>query len=188
MTAMTKAPLEKQEPPDLFERAMQGVKPLPGKPTLPTQTIPRPAALTPRNSKPAAAAVPDPSTIPPPPAIGSGMDKRQSERLRRGRLPIDGKIDLHGLKQLEAHARLAGFIARAHDQGKRCLLVVTGKGSRTGGDDTDFFTNREPGVLRRNVPRWLMEPGMREKVLSITEAQPKHGGAGALYVLLRRRR
>ncbi|MBY0430226.1 MAG: Smr/MutS family protein, partial [Rhodospirillales bacterium] len=107
-----------------------------------------------------------------------GVDKRTGEKLRKGRMDIDGRVDLHGMSQEIAHGALIHLVGRGFDRGLRCLLVITGKGDRTGGE----------GVLRRAVPRWLNEPGLREKVLSFSYAQPRDGGEGALYVLLKRRR
>ncbi|GAB5470100.1 MAG: Smr/MutS family protein [Rhodospirillales bacterium] len=106
------------------------------------------------------------------------VDRRTGERLRRGRMEIDATLDLHGLTQARAHLRLTRFVQRARAQGQRCLLVVTGKG-RNGPDS---------GVLRRAVPLWLNDPDLRPLVIAVTPAQPQHGGAGALYVLLRRQR
>jgi DNA-nicking Smr family endonuclease len=122
-------------------------------------------------------------TSPPPGAernkseIGPGLDRRTALRLKRGQLPIEARLDLHGLTQAEAHRDLASFIARASAAGKRALLIVTGKGTREGG-----------GVLRAAVPRWLDEPAMRALVLAVTPALPRDGGGGALYLLLRRAR
>ncbi|MGD1878823.1 MAG: Smr/MutS family protein [Kiloniellaceae bacterium] len=107
-----------------------------------------------------------------------GLDRRKAERLRRGKLPIEATLDLHGLRQAEAHRRLEGFLADCHAAGKRCVLVVTGKG----------LHKEEGGVLRASVPRWLNEAPNRSRVLSFDYAQQKHGGTGALYILLRRRR
>jgi DNA-nicking Smr family endonuclease len=106
-----------------------------------------------------------------------GVDRRLAERLKRGRLPIQSSLDLHGLTQAEAHAAVEGFIARAADRGWRTVLIVTGKGRRDGG-----------GILKTALPRWLNEAALRGHVLALAEARPEHGGAGALYVLLRRRR
>ncbi|HXV25200.1 MAG TPA: Smr/MutS family protein [Alphaproteobacteria bacterium] len=105
-----------------------------------------------------------------------GVDRRLAERLRRGRLPIQSTLDLHGLTQSEAHAAVDRFIARGAERGLRAVLIVTGKGREAG------------GVLKSALPRWLNEAPMRGHVLAMAEAQPEHGGAGALYVLLRRRR
>ena len=108
-----------------------------------------------------------------------GLDKRSAQRLKRGQLQIEGRIDLHGMTQTEAHRTLVRFIQNAREADKRCVLVITGKGLRRDGSI---------GILRESVPRWLNEPGLRPKVLSFTHAQPKDGGEGALYVLLKRRR
>ncbi len=107
---------------------------------------------------------------------GTGLDRRSAQRLKRGQAPIEARLDLHGMTQDEAHGALRRFIARMHAEGRRTVLVITGKGTPGG------------GVLRQGVPRWLAEPGCRALVLAIEEAQARHGGAGALYVLLRRRR
>ena len=109
----------------------------------------------------------------------AGVDKRTSQRLSRGQLTIEGRLDLHGLTQDEAHSRLAGFIRRAVAAGKRNVLVITGKGFKASG---------EIGVLRQAVPRWLNEPSLRRHIVTLRQAQAKDGGDGALYVLLRRER
>jgi len=106
-----------------------------------------------------------------------GLDRRSALRLKRGQREIEARLDLHGMTQIEAHRALAGFITRSHTAGKRALLVITGKGLKEGS-----------GVLRAAVPRWLGEPAMRPRVLAVTPAMPKDGGAGALYILLRRTR
>jgi DNA-nicking Smr family endonuclease len=105
-----------------------------------------------------------------------GLDRRSAERLRRGALPIEARLDLHGMTQEEAHEALADFLARAEAAGRRCVLVITGKGARGG------------GVLREAVPRWLNETPNRRRLLAFAPAQLKDGGAGALYLLLRRAR
>lgn len=112
-----------------------------------------------------------------PQAPGKGLDRRSSEKFRRGKLPIDGRLDLHGMTVGRAHARLDSFIAQSCALGRRVLLVITGKG-RDGGQ----------GILRREVPIWLSEGENRNRVLSVHRAQPRDGGDGALYVLLRRNR
>lgn len=108
----------------------------------------------------------------------AGVARRQAEKLRRGLLPIEGKLDLHGHTQHEAHRELSQFIASAQGAGKRCVIVVTGRGI---GKDAG-------GILRQMVPRWLNQAPNRGRVLAFAQAQPKHGGAGALYVLLKRSR
>ncbi|MEH6477995.1 MAG: Smr/MutS family protein [Sneathiella sp.] len=119
----------------------------------------------------------------------AGLDRNSSERLRRGKMIIEGRVDLHGLTRKEAFAKLRIFIHSAHRAGKRCVLVITGKGSsieRT--DDASFMGGGRKGVLREEVPKWLTEAALHPMVLDYRTAQPKHGGGGALYVLLRRAR
>lgn len=105
-----------------------------------------------------------------------GVDKRTAQRFKRGRMDIDGTIDLHGMTQEAAHIALHRFVEGGAATGKRCLLVITGKGTRG------------EGVLRGAVPRWLNDERLRRHVLTFSHAQPQHGGSGALYVLLKRRR
>jgi len=118
---------------------------------------------------------PRPRPKPPPLEAGRtpGVDRRTAERLRRGQLPIDIRLDLHGLTRAEAHDRLTASVAASWETGRRVILVITGKGQ---------------GILRDAVPRWLNEGSTRRRVLAFSVAQPKHGGGGALYVLLKRRR
>tara|TARA_R110001599_G_scaffold36268_2_gene113945 strand:+ start:42 stop:716 length:675 start_codon:yes stop_codon:yes gene_type:complete len=118
-----------------------------------------------------------------------GLDRRSAERLRKGKMEIDGKLDLHGLTRAEAHRRLRSFITAAQIQGKRCVLVITGKGSsKQKTEDAPFMAPEKTGILREAVPKWLGAPDLRHLVIDIRAAQPKHGGSGALYVLLRRSR
>ncbi len=117
----------------------------------------------------------------PPLEVGTaaGVDKRTAQRLRRGQIAIEGRLDLHGLTQAEAHRALNGFLANAQGAGKRCVIVITGKGRSD---------SSEGGVLRRAVPHWLDQPPNRGRIIAVRHAQPRHGGAGALYVLLRKAR
>jgi DNA-nicking Smr family endonuclease len=98
--------------------------------------------------------------------------------LKRGLHPIEARLDMHGMTQAEAHRALAAFIHRSHDAGRRCVLVITGRG----------FGPSGPGVLKVAVPRWLEEAGLRQHILAIAPVRPRDRGAGALYVLLRRHR
>src|SRR3569833_1639746 len=107
------------------------------------------------------------------------LDRRTRQRVARGREQIDARIDLHGLTQSEAHAALSRFVHAASARGARLVLIITGKGGRGDG---------ERGVLRRHVPQWLALPDFRELVVGFEDAHVAHGGEGALYVRLRRRR
>ncbi|MGE0259715.1 MAG: Smr/MutS family protein [Alphaproteobacteria bacterium] len=104
----------------------------------------------------------------------AGLDRRSAERLRRGRFPIEARLDLHGMTQAEAHRALAGFVSGSRAIGRRVVLVITGHGRISG------------GILKSAVPRWLNEPELRRHMLAMTRAQPCDGGAGALYLLLRK--
>jgi DNA-nicking Smr family endonuclease len=112
-----------------------------------------------------------------------GLDRRQKQRLVRGTETIDGRIDLHGKTQSEAHAALLGFLRRAQAQGARYVLVITGKG-RTAGPGS----SGEHGILKRQVPMWLRLPEFRPHVLAVEDAHAAHGGEGALYVRVRKTR
>ena len=123
------------------------------------------------------------------PQVGDGFDRKRLKRIAAGRIEIEGRLDLHGLRENEAHMRLRGYLRQAHAQGKRTLLIITGKG-RIDDDPTapfDFGADRTPrGVLKRNVPRWLAEPDIAAIVVSFATAHARHGGEGAIYVHLRR--
>lgn len=106
-----------------------------------------------------------------------GIDRRTLQRLKRGLVSIDARLDLHGMTQEEAHRHLTLFLAHHQRQGARCVLVITGTGERTTG-----------GTLRRMTPRWLGEAANASRVVAWSPAQRRHGGEGALYVLLRRLR
>ncbi|TNC11473.1 DNA mismatch repair protein MutS [Methylobacterium terricola] len=109
------------------------------------------------------------------------LERRVRTSLRRGSRSVDAAIDLHGMRQAEAHAALIGFLHRSRASGHAVVLVVTGKGGR--GDDP----YAERGVLRRSVPHWLRMPELRPLVVGFEEAAHHHGGGGALYIRLRRR-
>lgn len=106
--------------------------------------------------------------------IPQTLDVNQDKRVRRGRVEIDTKIDLHDMTQMKAKPALHSAIIRASNRNKRCLLVVTGKGLR--GD----------GVLRRNFPAWIADPAVRPLIANYAQAHIRHGGAGAWYVFLKR--
>jgi len=115
----------------------------------------------------------------PPPLVALG--RRERSHLARGRKEIEARLDLHGMTQARAHRALIGFLSRASEDGLTFVLVITGKG-RSGALES------ERGVLRRQVPEWLGLPEFRSLVVGFEEASIGHGGAGALYVRLRRAR
>jgi DNA-nicking Smr family endonuclease len=125
-----------------------------------------------------ASAAPAPSaTLPAAPPRLAPIDRRARQKLARGRDAIDARIDLHGLTQAQAHTALARFLRTAQADDARYMLVVTGKGR-----------DPERGVLRRQVPLWLGLPEFRAMVVGFDVAHAGHGGEGALYVRVRRKR
>jgi DNA-nicking Smr family endonuclease len=164
----------------LWRKTMRDVKPLaPARPAHASEEgTPEIEATRPPRRLPPAPAKRGASLPPLSPGKSPGVDRRTAERFRRGQLAVEARLDLHGLTQEEAHRALVSFVHQAHASGLRTVLVITGKGG--------FGDAR--GVLREAVPRWLNEGDLRPRVLSCAWAQPKHGGAGALYVLLRRQR
>lgn len=112
------------------------------------------------------------------------LGRRLKQRVARGRAPIDARLDLHGMTQSQAHAALLQFLQRAQSDGAKIALIVTGKGL-SGGDGEPRI---ERGVLKRQVPIWLGLPEFRSFIVGFEDAHIGHGGQGALYVRLRRRR
>jgi DNA-nicking Smr family endonuclease len=113
--------------------------------------------------------------------MAADLDRRTEERLKRGQMPIEGVIDLHGLSAPQAQRVLERFLIRSYQQESRCVLVITGKGRST-------ETGIEMGVLKRSLPDWLSAPALNGIVLRHVQAKGKHGGGGAFYLLLRRHR
>lgn len=157
----------------LWQEAIRDVRPLrvrrpPGLPPAGTEPEPKPLR-----------AEPQPKRRPQPPLDRfAGIDRANAERLKRGLHTIEAELDLHGMTQAEAHRVLVAFITRSRAVGRRCVLVITGRGLGPNGS----------GVLKSSVPRWLEEPELRCHILATASAQPRHGGAGATYLLLRRHR
>lgn len=107
------------------------------------------------------------------PTVSGAVPVSQDKMVRRGRVNVDRRLDLHGLTQAEARDALTHAVMRTAKRSGRCLLVITGKGPRL------------EGVLRSQLPRWLSEPNLRPHIASFAQAHARHGGAGAWYVFLR---
>jgi DNA-nicking Smr family endonuclease len=135
------------------------------------------AAAKPRPLQPQPIAAVPPSPRPAPSL--APIDRRTKQKLARGTATIDGRIDLHGMTQAEAHAALARFLRQAQGREAKVVLVITGKGG-LGGEGR--------GVLRRQVPLWLEGVEFRSLVIGFDAAGEGHGGEGALYVRVRRGR
>lgn len=120
------------------------------------------------------------------------FDRKAASRLRRGVTDIEARLDLHGMRQSEAHSALRTFLLGCQGRGLKWVLVITGKGVLARRDahglEPSGGIEREIGVLRRNVPRWLAEPELRAIVVSYESAALHHGGEGALYIHLRGRK
>src|SRR5690349_4813914 len=161
------APHSRRLGPDdlrLWRHVTQDVTPLRPPPS-PDDPPPPPIATpsaAPRVSAPRA-----PRTAPPPRELTPGkiadVDRSTGEKLRRGTLAIDGRLDLHGLTQAEAHEALDRFLSSSAHMGRRCVLVITGKGVGAQG-------GLGGGVLRQAVPRWLNEAPNRARVLAVMPA------------------
>ncbi len=154
----------------LWSAVTQSIAPLRGKglePEQPEAEAPAPPAR-PRAGKAAAPVAPPAKIVPPPPLVP--LDRRTKKRVASGKLAIDGRFDLHGYTQAEAHAALSRFLRAAAARGARLVLVITGKS----------------GVLKRQVPQWLALPEFRGLVIGFEDAHIAHGGHGALYVRVRR--
>lgn len=114
------------------------------------------------------------------------FDRKAARKLRQGQIDIEARIDLHGMRQHEAHIALRRFLLAAYKRGQRWVLVITGKGGpRARREAEEEYGAPDRGVLRRNVPMWLAEPELRAIVVSFTSAAISHGGEGALYIQLR---
>ena len=114
------------------------------------------------------------------------MDAKSYKTMQRGKLKPEGRIDLHGMTVAQAHPALISFIMTAQANGKRLVLVITGKGGKR--EELGAIAPQRMGALKRQVPIWLTMAPVSSTVLQVTESHIKHGGAGAYYVYLRRAR
>ena len=110
--------------------------------------------------------------------LAPGVDRRHLARLRAGEVEIDRDLDLHGLDAPSAREDVTFELRDAYAEGERCVRIVHGRGLRSPGGP----------VLKEAVLAWLQAPPLANLVLAFETAPPEHGGAGALLVLLRRRR
>ena len=185
----------------LWEDVTRSVKPIARRNVVPEAAAPAPAIRTPAPEKEPAApagkrrvdiaslkigardrpAQPAPASGPGRLGYGDapGVDRRTATRFRRGLMPMDAKLDLHGHTRESGRQALTGFLRAHRAAGRRCVLVVTGKGLK---DDWSV------GALRQALPGWLNAPDLRRLILAYCQAQPHHGGSGAVYILLRRER
>ena len=146
-----------------------------------TIDTPRPLkAATPKPKvKKAAPALRAPGTLP------DSLDGNTAEALKRGARAPDYRIDLHGLTEARAHQALLSGLTRAQKDGARLALVITGIGNPKHGENAAWMATPY-GALKQMVPRWLNESAFAALVTGSGPAHRRHGGAGALYVYLRK--
>jgi DNA-nicking Smr family endonuclease len=113
------------------------------------------------------------------------FETRRARQLARQRFSEAARLDLHGMRQADAHAALRGFLRDCQAEGRRHALVITGKGGSARPEE-DFWVSQERGILKMLVPRWLADAEFRRFVVSFTQASSRDGGSGALYVTIRK--
>lgn len=164
----------------LWGDVTRSVAPLRRQPLLTDPELPTAADKT--KTRPSRAATRSASPVARPAAPLEQFDRRLKQRLSRGTEAIEARVDLHGKTQSEAYAALVSFLRKAQSDGAKFALVITGKG----GGAREHGSER--GVLKRQVPQWLGLPEFRRYVLGFEDAHHRHGGAGALYLRIRRQR
>jgi DNA-nicking Smr family endonuclease len=164
----------------LWAQVTRALTPLERRPASVEPVAPPPSPSATPSRSPAPRPVPAPLATEAKAAPAAQLDRRFKQRLARGLIAIDARLDLHGLTQAEAFAQLTAFLRRARRDGARTVLVITGKGTAGERDGP------ARGVLRRQVPLWLSTGALGEAVIAFAPAAAEHGGAGALYVRLRR--
>lgn len=198
----------RREPSDeeltLWSEVVKSVRPLRPGAVRKTEATARPASTASKPGSPPTAR-PKPPPLPPELSLAHGpvlarerlkaVDGRTAERLRRGQIAPDGRLDLHGMTQSQAYPALLRFVQGHAAAGSRVLLVITGRGAFAGphaehqpGDRFVMPERPRGGILRALAPQWLSVPPLAALVVGIQAAHQKHGGTGAMYVYLRRAR
>ena len=108
--------------------------------------------------------------------VSGDIDRRTMRALRRGQIRPEDRLDLHGMNQEEAHRTLVKFLQNAQANGKKCVIIITGRGKISQGG----------GILQNQTPKWLNSPLLRQSIIAFSAAQASDGGSGAIYVLLRK--
>ena len=169
----------------LWERVARSAKPLDkGRAAHADRPKKEPQRETAKGDKPATRLAPKVAPKPPQTARGEVLNRQTARALERGRLAVEARLDLHGMRQREAHAALRHFLKSAQGKGRRHVLVITGRGTEPDARRS-FYEAGERGVLRQAVPHWLEQADLANLVVSYAEAPRRLGGEGALYVRLR---
>lgn len=186
LTPMGKRDTELETDAELWAHVARSAKPLEkGRSVTPgveAKTRAREPAKKP--PPPAVKIAPKAAPKPAPVARGEALDRQTARRLERGRLAVEARLDLHGMRQRDAHAALRRFLKAAQGKGYRHVLVITGKGVEMD-QSRPFYEADERGVLRQAVPHWLGQPDLASIIVSFAPAPRRLGGEGALYVRLR---
>jgi DNA-nicking Smr family endonuclease len=169
---------------ELWRRVAESARPLHKRPTARKVDLPKPAPK-PEAKDHHPAPKPAPAPKPQPTVRGEALDRGTARKLERGHLAVEARLDLHGMRQGEAHAALRRFLKSAQGKGYRHVLVITGKGAEPD-RRRSFYEDDARGVLRQAVPHWLAAPDLAHVVVSFSPAPRRLGGEGALYVRLRK--
>jgi DNA-nicking Smr family endonuclease len=164
-----------------LKRGRDAIAPKPAKVTAPA------TEAKPQRPVPVIAPVPKPAPKPAHVPRAAPLDRQTSRQLDKGKLEVEARLDLHGMRQRDAHAQLRRFLKTAQARGLKHVLVITGKGADQSGSRS-FYEEDERGVLRQAVPHWLADPEFASLVVSFSQAPRRLGGSGALYVRLRKSR
>jgi DNA-nicking Smr family endonuclease len=187
---MSKQDTRIEDDADLWARIAETATPLKNRNRVARMAAPlRPAAsrtIKPK-AKSAATSRSAPLLGPPRPSYApqTGLDRQTARKLNKGHLAVEARLDLHGMRQRDAHAALRKFLAWARSKDYRHVLVITGKGSLRE-SSASFYEEEERGVLRQAVPHWLGHGDLAPLIVSFSEAPRRLGGAGALYVRLKK--
>lgn len=148
-------------------------------------TPPRPAQPPKAKTGPAVSGKPPGAAPRPSHAPQTGLDRQTARKLGKGLLAVEARLDLHGLRQRDAHVALRKFLKWAQGKDYRHVLVITGKGSARA-VPSNFYEEETRGILRQAVPHWLSHGDLAPLIVSFSEAPRRLGGEGALYVRLRK--
>jgi len=173
----------------LWARIAQTATPLKKKNRITRVATPPKPALQPKAkaAKAGAKSAPAPKLARPSHAPHTGgLDRQTARKLEKGALAVEARLDLHGMRQRDAHVALRKFLKWAQGKDYRHVLVITGKGSLREEEGTSFYESEARGVLRQVVPHWLSHGDLAPLIVSFSEAPRRLGGEGALYVRLRR--
>jgi len=188
LALMGKRDTELETDAELWARVARSARPLRKAATVAPAAASKPRAKAAAKqssspAKPSPKAVPKSAPVP----RGEALDRQTARQLARGRLAVEARLDLHGMRQRDAHAALRKFLKWAQSKDYRNALIITGKGAPA---DTSrpFYEAEQRGVLRQAVPHWLAAPDLADVVVSFSEAPRRLGGEGALYVRLRKAR